>query len=110
VIEDNEIEGGPAEAIAVGEIGLKAFGTDPVIRNNTISQVPCGVTVAAAAAPRIEANDISVTELGLFFAERGSEQISGNMIRGGDGVADIVEGIETVDPEGDGFCFVEQDS
>ena len=88
----------------------EAFGTDPVVRNNTITRAPCGITVAEEAAPRIESNDISVTELGLFFAGPTRGQASGNVIQGGEGLRDVVEGIAAADPEGDGFCQVEEEA
>ena len=43
VIEDNVIEGGHGEAIAIGELGFYALGTDPVVRNNTIAGALCGI-------------------------------------------------------------------
>jgi hypothetical protein len=109
VIEDNRIVGGPVEAIAIGEMGYKAFGTDPVVRNNTIARVPCAITVAEDAAPRIESNDISVTEFGFVFAAPSTVQVSGNDIQLGDGAMDVVEGIEAADPDGNGFCEIEEE-
>lgn len=107
LIEDNVIEGGDSEAIAIGEIGFFALGTDPVVRNNTIAGAPCGMTIADGAAPLIESNRLSVGEFGLVFAAPSTAQVVGNDIQLGDGGTDIVEGLEVADPEGDGFCQAE---
>jgi parallel beta-helix repeat protein len=110
LIEDNVIEGGDSEAIAIGEPGFVAFGTNPVVRNNTISGALCGITVADGAAPLIESNRLSVSEFGLVFAAptAAQAQLLDNDIQLADGARDIVEGLENADPEGDGFCEVEE--
>jgi len=108
LIEDNMIEGGDSEAIAIGELGFYALGTNPVVRNNTIAGARCGITVADAAAPRIESNRLSVSEFGLVFASASTAQVVGNHIELAEGATDIVEGLEVADPEGDGFCMPEE--
>jgi hypothetical protein len=108
IIEDNVIEGADTEAITIGELGFYAIGTNPVVRNNTITGTVCGITVANGAAPLIESNRLSVSEFGLVFESPSTAKLVGNDIQLADGAMDIVEGLENADPEGDGFCEVEE--
>ena len=109
LIEGNEITTllaveGAVAGIAVGEMGYSAFGTDPIIRGNTISEARTGIEIAEGAAPTIEGNDIDATESGLAFGGPGSAVITGNTICGVKSVVSVPEGMDTPSLEGNTLC------
>ena len=89
LIEDNTI-------IDAGSLGIRAIGTE-VIRDNTISGSPTGISVLSGAQPTIEGNEFTDNRFGISLG-RSDALVVGNTITGGDnGIVLTLGGSPTLD-------------
>lgn len=106
--DEGGIEIGDAgySAIEIGEAGYYAFGTDPIVRANSIAGAPIGIEIAEGAAPVVDANQIKATEFGLAFGGPGSAGMTGNRICGAKAAVSVPDGMVAPGLDGNTLCEV----